>query len=427
MNLNKIVKRIVEKNDEEYKKDSLVDDKLVISQDSIRKRVGNLYKEFLDKNSQFNKFPINKFSENEVEVLLEQLFWKIENGNQREIISNINKWNEGVDLSNLYFNQDYGFQEEIQLRKLKNRTIIRDYDIKSEDCIQLLLQDFLSIKNSRVLIDISFDALIQILTYRLYTATIYKTKEKRNISNKILRYHKSLTKELNDSIQNKDELELSIEAAFDIFLDYLDMMIIEKNYIRIMNILISDMEESKDNYKKVKPQYRTYKEQEAVESNIEEILCEGKKVNEFDRKLKETKAMINIFNRYGCRNCNTSKIQDLKVYFREIYLDDTKHSKRARKAMSIIRSYISELDSKDMQVKEFESLKDYLFIREKITRGYYRELGQIEEYKLRSKAYENIYELYSKLYFFYDGNKTIKACNEINVKLFRKIGGLLPY
>ncbi|MBW9152855.1 hypothetical protein [Clostridium estertheticum] len=425
MDLKEIVNRIINKNNKEYNSSDLVDG--VISEDSVRKRVYNLYKEFSNEKGEFNKFPIEKFNKDEVELLLEKLFWKIENGNQREIISNINKINVNVNLTALYFNQDYNVNNDNELNKLKNRKFIRDSQINSKECIQSLLESFRNTNDSRLLISDSFDAWMQLLTYRLYTISIYKIKEKRNISYKILKYQGILIAELDNIIKNKIKLEVNIEEGFDMFLNYLESMIYERNYIEIMNSLISDMDENKEKYKVVEKIYKTDKSQEVFDINVEEILSEGKKVNDFDKKLEETKTMIGIFKQFGGRNCSILKIQDLKIYFREIYLDDTKHSQRARKAMSIVRNYIAELEANNISVKQFESLKDYMFIREKITRGYYRELGLIEEYKLRSKIYENAYVLYSKLYFLYDHKETVKMCNKINRELFRKVVKLFHY
>lgn len=400
-------------------------DNILMSEDSVRKRIKSIHNSFFDANNIFSKFPIDKFNKENQEKLIIHIFWTIQDGSDREIMSKIKDLNVNVNLEKWYCNNNESIEGVSEIYKVKNRNIIKNYNLKSDECISYLIDNMNNIKNYRILIEVSLDTYIQLLTHRLYTMDIYKAKEIKNITNKLLKLHLKLVKEIINKTSKIEEN--NIERAFDKYLDYLEITIFEKNYIEIMKCLVHEMEENKEKYSSVKNIYKTKKNELVLGRNIKNVLCEGNHVEQFDLKLEETKRMIEIFNKYGMRNCSVESIQDLKVYFREFYLDNTKYTKRANQSMTIIRKYLEELSYKDIDVKEFENIKDYIFIREKISRGYYREIGKNQEYILRSNMYEKAYELYSQLFLLYDNKEILKMCNKINKELFKRVSELLIY
>lgn len=69
---------------------------------------------------------------------------------------------------------------------------------------------------------------------------------------------------------------------------------------------------------------------------------------------------------YGGRQCYSSCLQDLKVYFREIFI--SKSSYRRRRASRIVKEYIDQVASAKNEGKtipEFNKQSQYMFVREK--------------------------------------------------------------
>ncbi|UJF33732.1 hypothetical protein [Paenibacillus hexagrammi] len=133
-------------------------------------------------------------------------------------------------------------------------------------------------------------------------------------------------------------------------------------------------------------------------NDLQPIITEGHRVDDYHNKLEETREMIEEFRLKGGRDCYRNCPQDIKVYFREIFM--SKSAYKGQKALRIARDYLKQADLDP--TKPFKDKAHYLFFREKISRGYFREQGKLELYMQRIELQEKLDEWAIKAYLFYD-------------------------
>ena len=105
-------------------------------------------------------------------------------------------------------------------------------------------------------------------------------------------------------------------------------------------------------------------------------------------------------NIYGMRDNYSLCLQDLKVYFREIFI--SKASYKKRKASRIVKDYLNKFEeakNNGDSIPDFSKQSQYMFIIEKI--------------ELEKK----LYELLLKLYLFYDVQTSLEFIYDINKEL----------
>ena len=158
------------------------------------------------------------------------------------------------------------------------------------------------------------------------------------------------------------------------------------------------------------------------------IITEGQCVDGYKEKLEIVRSFISIMSVYGGRQCFPSCLQDLKVYFREIFV--SKSSYRRRMASRIVKEYINQValaHKEGKKIPEFDKQSQYMFVREKISRGYFREKGLYKEYIAKTDFERKLYDLLLKLYLFYDIYDSLEAIYEVNYNLlraFKQIGSV---
>lgn len=86
---------------------------------------------------------------------------------------------------------------------------------------------------------------------------------------------------------------------------------------------------------------------------------------------------------------------DLKVYFREIYLSHVCYARK--QAASIVSEYLSDVSACSPTFSldsfpQFRLKKQYIFLREKINRGYFRETGLSKAYVSKLLFEEKLYK-----------------------------------
>lgn len=135
----------------------------------------------------------------------------------------------------------------------------------------------------------------------------------------------------------------------------------------------------------------------------EMIITEHKKIDQFTKKIKITQDFIKIMDEYGGRNCNPLCLLDLKVYFREIFMSKSGYNKR--NSQTIVKQYLKEVElakAQRLALPFFQKESQYLFVREKISRGYYRECRSSQLYIDKCDFEKRVRSLLTKTYFFYD-------------------------
>lgn len=60
-----------------------------------------------------------------------------------------------------------------------------------------------------------------------------------------------------------------------------------------------------------------------------------------------------------------------------------------------------------------------MFVREKISRGYFREVGSSKEYIEKIELEKKLYELLLKLYLFYDVQTSLEFIYDVNRELLK--------
>ncbi len=445
-------------------------DESSLSKQSIQKRLEKIYKSFTDENNVLSRFPIEIYNEETKLKLIEYVFNKIECSGQRQIIDNINRkilktgkeTTMDIDYRKFYsFSCSEDFSNEntyLQLDdKVINRSIIRANDnvidkinkiisYNSQRYGKIIIENSMlkmmgkgktreyELNEVKEFIKLVYDSWIQALIY-----IIIANKEilnKNNIIDELLVLQNNMIKRLkeiekeNISRYSKIQLNRGNEKIifdyaiekFDIFVAWMEEISYSAEYIKILETLEKEMEDTPDMFKPIKKQYETTKHMRISDNRkLENIICEGQTVNQYNEKLIETKRAINIFKKYGGRNVDEKNVQDLKVFFREIYMNDNKYTKRSKKAMTIMREYYSQLDSKNIEVEVFEKNLDYIFIREKINRGFFRENDLISAYVLKNKIQKNAINLFLELCMLYNEELILEWGNKLNNILFSNL------
>jgi hypothetical protein len=441
-------------------------DKSSFSKESIKKRLEKIYKNFIDKNNVLSKFPIEMYNENIKVKLIEYVFNKVECCGQRQVIDNINRkilgtgkeTNMDIDYAKFY---SFKYNENCNNKNLDDRfinrgTIRSNYNIidkinkiisynsqrYEEIRIENSMLKIMGLKKTRqeVLnqvkeyIKLVFDSWIQTLTY-----IIIANKEilnKNDIIDELLVLQNNMIKRLKEiekenmgryskvqcNIENEKNIFDYAVERFDIFVMWMEESSYSEEYIKILEVLEKEMEDTPDMFRPIKKRYETTKHMRIADSDkLENVICEGEKVYQYNEKLEESKRAINIFKKYGGRNVDEKNVQDLKVFFREIYMNDNKYTQRSKKAMAIMRDYYAQLDSKNIEVKVFEKNLDYIFIREKINRGFFRENDLIFAYKLKNKIQKNAVNLFLELCMLYNEELILEWGNKLSNILFSNL------
>ncbi|MED1724740.1 hypothetical protein [Brevibacillus parabrevis] len=199
---------------------------------------------------------------------------------------------------------------------------------------------------------------------------------------------------------------LTAEEVSGVFAAYRKKMSEWWEYLEVLSTLKDEIKE--DLYKPEGPElfglvpekWKTGKilVDETIIKDLQPLITEGKRVDDFHNKLEETQKMIEEFRLKGGRDCYPNCPQDIKVYFREIFM--SKSTYKGQKALRIARDYLIQVDLNP--TKPFKDKAHYLFFREKISRGYFREQGKLDLYMHRIEFQEKLFEWAIKAYLFYD-------------------------
>ncbi len=156
------------------------------------------------------------------------------------------------------------------------------------------------------------------------------------------------------------------------------------------------------------------------------IFTEGDSIYRFEEKLSTVRRFIDIMRVYGGRQCYSNCLQDLKVYFREIYI--SKATYRRQQAHKIVEDYIEKVDmavEKNEEIPEFDKKSQYMFVREKISRGYFREKGLLEDYYAKIAFTSELHDLLLKIYWLCDFEDALVSLYKVNANLLEKMSKLV--
>lgn len=412
---------------------------------SVEKNVRNLLKHFSanqrEEGFSFDKevlgyFPLEQFESKDISKFLDHIFSVKDTGNYtgNKVVYNLSKITvDSMDKSTKdkirsfdFFYMDEPpknvFEERINSIKYKNRCIIRKEPQNVKMLIENCLFELDKFKEERLLSNIAYavdyvtDLFLQIFNYWVISFTYSSFDKKMKMVKRIEAYLQSYKKSVIELIKGRS-IKISLEDAVSIFVSFLIKRNDYGEYMEILKELEKEQCQEPEFFAKPQVTYKVKKGDIVSEDKEKYIITEDTNVDEYADKLEKTKEMIKMFSQYGMRIADVNSVFDVKVYFREIYLSNSKYKRQAK---TIVRKYLEEYQNKkdngyDMReiVESFEKESEYQFLREKISRGYFRETCDIRLYSEKNKLQKNLYELLLSILMTYDYSVSIDLLQQL--------------
>ena len=313
-----------------------------------------------------------------------------------------------------------------------NSNILRCY--QDEDYTLLMMGVGLAgFERLRSYIDYVANALLQFLVYHI---VVNKKEKALAIISQLCIKADDLDKVMDKKLEQQHQkwkinpIKLTAELVSGGFSDFLTHRSRFEEEIHIKQLLVEEMKNRPDFFGEIPSKYISSKRliQPTELQTIESIITEGKHVNNYGRKLLNTQKFIDVFSSYGGRSCNSLCLMDLKVYFREIYLSHVCYARK--QATSIVSEYLADVSAcsptfSPDSFPQFRLKKQYIFLREKINRGYFRETGLSKAYVSKFSFEEKLYTLLLKPYLFYSLSDGVNAVYEIYSEFLQEYYDLL--
>lgn len=312
---------------------------------------------------------------------------------------------------------------KLQCRKLIRTRISDLNEIKIiEKSLIAIILDFLNqieeednISNLYLAADFTSDVLLQLITYWVFTIGLPEHNKSdliEYIGSYIVNENDRILREL---IQSK--CAISIEDASHIFTCFLTLRNEFSEYVNIISLLEEEQKNEQALFCEAPRSYRVSKSTAYTIDSIEDLVTEGSRVSNFVAKLDNTKEMIDIFSKYGWRNASPYSALDVKVYFREIYISDSKYKNQA---MTIVRKYLSSY-LQNGTISHFENQSEYMFLREKLNRGYYRETSSLAIYNSKNKTQKDIYKFHLAALLIYDYKSSLSLYSKYATSVIHEV------
>lgn len=449
---------LVEKYIEIYFSD--INDEDIIKNE--RKKVRNLLAKLNDTTSVYKGLSFSCLNILEQVRLLHFFLEEIE---ERQVVSNLNK----IDVDKIYNNLKMddedekvalvGFIEDqipdfepidINSMLISCRKVIRsglethlmlDYlNASNETLIHLLIEEI----NAFYAMDLQYEYLTYIKEYIDYILNdimqlvVYKIIRNSDIDmlhalQELSMEVKCLSNELDVKLdekrneQKKDDI-LTTNQIMLYFAAYLSHRSKLKEETDIYKELEKEAQQFPTLFNLVKKEYVAEKvllPEEEIDK-CEMIITEGESIYRFKEKLLTVRRFVDIMRVYGGRQCYSNCLQDLKVYFREIYI--SKATYRRQQTHKIVEDYIKKVDlavEMNEEIPEFDKKSQYMFVREKISRGYFREKGNLENYYGKIAFTIELHDLLLKIYWLCDFKDALVSLYKINASLLEKMRSLV--
>lgn len=421
-------------------------------------RLKPLIKKLTDEHSVFKDFPYELL---DIKQKAELLNFLLNISPERQIISNIGKNYVDNKFENFLFKDDiterftrefmaeHPYYQPLNLsdKRVQNRKMIRDDSFSNSYVLKeinksnevIVREIFDEVNNFKVLgigyrnlgyirdyIDYVSDGVLQFLIYRVIVNKDIKDKQRvfDSLSEKLDMLFYLINKQLEKKrVEQQNENRLTSHILTEYFTAYRTHCNRYFKELYILNILMSEMEENAHLFSPLSEKYKAEKillSEEEIKSS-KNIITEGHSVYDYEKKLEETRKIINIMSFYGGRQCYQNCLQDMKVYFREIYMSKVKYKEnekdKGKQALSIVREYLKLVDNGDIQ--QFKETSQYMFFREKISRGYFREKGLLDLYIAKVEIRKKLYDLLLKIYVFYDFLDGVEFIYSINHQIIQ--------
>lgn len=425
-----------------------------------RKKVRNLLTKLNKSESVYKGLSFSCLNISEQVKLLHFILEEID---ERQIVSNLNKVDADKDYCNLEMaNEDAVFEgffedempdfEPIDINSMliSCRKVIRselevhlmlDY-LKSsnETLIQLLFDEinsfyamgllFENLTYIREYVDYIINNIMQLIVYKIIRNSGIDTSV---VLQELSKEVKKLANELDVNLdekrkkQKKDDI-LTASQVMQYFVAYLKHRSRLKEETDIYEELKKEAKRYPELFNLVQEEYTAEKVLLSEEGIIKckKIITEGDSIYRFEEKLSTVRSFIDIMRIYGGRQCYSNCLQDLKVYFREIYMSEATY--RRQQAHKIVEDYIEKVNiavEKNETIPEFDKKSQYLFVREKISRGYFREKGLLMDYYAKIGFTCELHDLLLKIYWICDFEDALVFLYKVNANLLDKMRNLV--
>lgn len=392
---------------------------LLKSKETFRQNTKNLLKNFDEEfklskfnyeNNVLNYFPLYKLNTNQIYNFLQHInSLKLkDNKVGNKVISNIKKINiDNNDIELLYIKppKESNFQNNSELLSQDVRLIIRTKEkikeakriIEAFQTIVKKLKESNNLADFEGIVYLTADTIMQMVTYWVITVGGSKEDPRKPKVIKIIKdYLINFEKEI-DSIETIDP-NLELSDIVTIYCEFLKQYNLYGVHKKVTQKLIDEQTENPEYFGIVKDEYKVKKRTEYTEYDYKNVILEGEEINDFEDKFTKSQKAIEILQKHGATSTSTNDMFDLKVYFREIYISNSKHK---TKASTIIRKMINA------DTTEFSKTTEYMFIREKITRGCFREMFPLTLYKEKVEIEHMIYKILLKIMLFYNYHQSL--------------------
>ena len=426
-------------------------DKNQESQKNERKKVKNLIDKFQKTPDIFGALAFDYLSVGEKAKLVH---FFLEECSQRQIVDNLTKTNTDVDFDFLQFsNQEtaYSFCAAPDYRPfyidneiLRLRQIIRSRQDNYRDLVEYLLeadnQVFQALINeyaSHEEIGIKFEwipyvtdyidfILNEILQFLVYPIMMYSSDiDPLKVIDKLRLKSECLIKSFDENVgQRYESIFTDGELNADRVMQYFKFFMVHRNRLfensDIYSVLIQEMEDYPELFSEVPDQFKADKvlltEEQIDSDEVKFIVTENSNVPNYKKKLEVVREFINVLGEYGSRNCYDTCLQDIKVYFREIYM--SKQTYHRQKASKIVEDYLKQVKESNLtNLPDFQKESQYIFVREKISRGYFREKNRSAVYAGKIELTNKINTLLLKCYWLADTKPALETLHEYNREL----------
>ena len=371
----------------------------------------------------FSYFPFWNLTEEHQCKFMDLLFDKKKDESSK-FVSNVNKIyidNRRIEINNYMQDSRYrSFNKEFLINEINShneticnnimyacRNVIRQGDFFSTElehgiitALNILRKEHLYFNLSKAM-HLVADICLQILNYWVFTIKGFADNYIDGITS-ILNEHMELSLQKTYSrllFYNKNINKINYDDAIGIFAAFLERRNDFCQYTEIIHVLMKEVICEPENFITSADKYKVTKDM-FLPSNVEDVLTEGQSIDNFNKKLENTKLLIDIFSKYGVRNASADKIMDLKVYFREFYISNSGYKNQAQ---TIVRKYIEKYHECN-EIDSFEKLSEYQFLREKVNRGYFRETSGLLKYNQKNEIQEELYNNLLWMFLLYDYN-----------------------
>ncbi len=422
------------------------------SQKNERKKVRNLIQKFNKYSDVFGGLAFDYLS---VEEQARIAHFFLEECDQRQVIDNLTKTNVDADFSYLKLDDqksvrsaiaDYD-QISIDRCVYQVRSFIRFWqdDGKSlleflrdsdDQLFQALMADYALHKSIGIrlewieyvtgYIDFILNVIFQFFVYRVMKE--FNSEDVLNVINKLISKTDCLSQSFDTLLEERYKTIFGQRGlTADRIMQYFRAFIEHRNRLfensEIYSILINEMKRNPKLFAEVPEEYIAEKrlltndEMEGEDFRIR--VTENERVPNFKKKLDTVQNFIDVMQKYASRDCYNTCLQDIKVYFREIYL--SKQTYRRQKSAKIVEDYLERVkkyqEDKNVVLPDFQRESQYIFIREKINRGYFREKNLSKAYAAKIELTEKVDTLLLKCYWLADSKSALEILHKYNQEM----------